>query len=851
MYPVAAAVKNTDVALWVKRLANQPWIPAIAPGGGRDDPPSLVLRPCEVVLPTSTSASPGVGGASAYMPTAYLSAELLQTISELHPKLTSLFAFASVKPTPPVDRLEMIAKLIIQTNTANGTVEPLCGTQVCSMELFNELVGIWVCLCSALDEQRLSPSELLKIKTIVHQKGYHSSQQAGTLCLIPYLKTNTTASLISISHCVHTSAASDKEGKEVSPSVKRSAGCALSHIGFILDFNLYLPSSSSLRSQAAVPPESKNIFTVAEVEAGGCVWVLASSASALSRMTVPAELLSSHLCVRYLKYISEKANSISSSSSSGSSSSRSRSSNKTTRGSCNTELNIMQKRSFSLALWLVVKTILISNGASSSSLSLSSSDGLTTNLSDEVLVKANSVLRKTIPSLCIYCKAFFPQPTTKGVWISAWPEKTSAVIPVLFDDKQGMEGAGSATTSCGVPVSHLLSLIPNHGCRPIGVLNYCDGTRGDEDCSLDADLKWLSVSDSLILKVLRIPRLSDKLCFSVEVKSTGIGESMAEASERFEVVMLLLKALDSSFVIDADGDDDDNNSIVHSPVLIKHKALAVSVSYPTCDGGRKTSLLPFFALRSMTSSSSNGSITSSSSNGSNGSSSSSSSSSSAGNVAVLCAGDADDYVTELEEISIALLNITPPSSQFSVFRKALSLLKHIENGAGFLKFYGRYFQSADSLVSNTSTEGVNDDIRVSSKIFQDQKKLHLLIEGLQARQLEVETLRKQEQEKHNQINKRKHQLEAVSITANSISTSNDEQNKHTAESFLSSIRNNSLASNTSNAAAASAKGMETGTGPLALSSMSARGVSNLPAWMTQGGDIDADISRKINTIEQI
>ena len=48
--PGATAV-TFDIANWVKLLSTNAWIPAVSPGASVTDVASLVLKPCEVLLP--------------------------------------------------------------------------------------------------------------------------------------------------------------------------------------------------------------------------------------------------------------------------------------------------------------------------------------------------------------------------------------------------------------------------------------------------------------------------------------------------------------------------------------------------------------------------------------------------------------------------------------------------------------------------------------------------------------------------------------------------------------------------------------------------------------------------------
>ena len=135
--PGASAV-NIGPAEWIHFLAKSRWVPAAAPGAPSDAPATLILRPSDVRLPKANSSI-----ADADMPTARLPASILSILSNLPHPLCDIFAWGTVKPAPPLERLVQISKQILAADKA------LTPHEVTDAQYYDELVGIWRSLALA------------------------------------------------------------------------------------------------------------------------------------------------------------------------------------------------------------------------------------------------------------------------------------------------------------------------------------------------------------------------------------------------------------------------------------------------------------------------------------------------------------------------------------------------------------------------------------------------------------------------------------------------------------------------------------------------------------------------------
>ena len=153
---------SLGLASFVRSLAVLRWIPCAAPGAPAEAPASLVCPPSECVLDASS-------GAATEMPTVRLPPALAKALSQLPPVVLKEFAFGSVKPRPPVDKLEALAveaERVDRQAAAQGVPDAQADEH-----LFFELVGVWRAIGAALREGRLSSDEQKRVLRVCQAGG--------------------------------------------------------------------------------------------------------------------------------------------------------------------------------------------------------------------------------------------------------------------------------------------------------------------------------------------------------------------------------------------------------------------------------------------------------------------------------------------------------------------------------------------------------------------------------------------------------------------------------------------------------------------------------------------------------
>jgi hypothetical protein len=188
-----AEVINLGPAEWISQLARLRWVPSLPPGSELHDPPSLILAPCEVLLSKDQNHT-----LSDLMPQAKLHHKQIQILQNLPPLLSTLFAWGTVAPPPPLEQFERLCQT--PTDVPNDE-NPFNGVITCSRSKYLEVANIWQSLLHAFHENRLTARERSRILKALNQ-------DRRQLFILPGPLKNT---LISISRCVSPSLSSDQD----------------------------------------------------------------------------------------------------------------------------------------------------------------------------------------------------------------------------------------------------------------------------------------------------------------------------------------------------------------------------------------------------------------------------------------------------------------------------------------------------------------------------------------------------------------------------------------------------------------------------------------------------------------
>lgn len=662
----------------------------------------MLCKPCEVILnfdtPSKSVASPSVPeDCCELMPSIRLPPAAIQILQKLPPDITALCAWGTVKPPPPIYRLETISKDICEvmsTISMDETTSPSdVNTYICSKEIYNELTVIWKSLCIAKREKRLSVDDLKTIRNICN-KVHNIANKRFHVCIFPITLGISQSSymLASISKCIFltevtsNSSSLHKHKSDSNPATVSDGAhlsiisCYLAKVGYIFNMNPYFSIGPIQTIKDDVKSESRNLWDE-------------KFYTYLHEIVDFQTFIGKDMCIQYcIDYCNAKAASYV----------MGRSSHPT----------LDEKKAYSGALWVVLSSIF--------------KDIKCINPwepSENNCKAAQLKLKQFIPNLSVFCR-HGPATGIDGFsasWYSVWNVRDNSMtsvnpLPVLQDD-DNIRSKGS-----GVHISNLLK--SDHNIQFIGIFDFCDGSKrsaddgtcGGTNNGSDDDCILYSRIDDVILNVLDIPRMSNKLHFSLQVKTSGKAQEQQELSERMHIVLSLLRYQILS--ISKNHFETDNKHIGvwkrhrhgafdDEPVVYKHNSLELVLKYPTArdTSGKWTtvsSTIPAYALRGALLPTTNGQSTRKVQS-------------------ILIAGEVDDYLSELEDIiTLQLLRIPQwmlhsngNKNISGLIRKSVILLKHIENEDNFIKYleryFGEYFKTAfDSDIDSCSRSKTNE-----------------------------------------------------------------------------------------------------------------------------------------------
>ena len=808
-----ANVVNLSVASWLYRLSNEPWVPARPPGSIEGDPATQVLRPREVALPTlrkqSTSraiphevelmhslSQSGIETVDdVAMPIAVLNTSTLTMLSSLPPKLQGVMKWGTVLPPPPIEQLEYFAKTISFNTQVDKRQEARLfeydSWVPCSQEELNGLLGVWRGICLAERQGRLNAQD--KRRVIAACQGQRGDD-------MPYLIPGAIeGTLYNMKRCIFIPSKGLSNDDDIICTI-------LSKLGFYLSISV--ASGESDKGFRGVNQSN---------------WILAPYADEVSRVLNLKSSISTTECMSFLKQYFGRLYDA--------------------NGTGNAPSNI-EKAALSACIFRVCK------GKASASASKSSSS----------ISESLRHLIQSVPHMYVYCKGgpgigpdAFP-PRWVPLWLngvrdrSKWKAGAAVasnlphVTPVLLDDvKHPPQG-------CGLYRSSLLR--PDHALQPLGMFDHALQDSVINDGLGKYHLQQLVTSDRDILKILKLPMVTDKKYFALGTRVKGDKLTISGVSSRLAVIFLLLNELKPIAQSPCRRDPTHNNRmLLFMPAVFKYESLTLSFKYPTFDNngdhsGFETVNLPAYAIRGAkeapTATQDNlGALTSTPIQ------------------SILLAGTAADYIPELEDIVLTHLYGTQPVLG-ARSRKALSLLTHIEDDVQFSKYLSRHFSEflsgSDGVVGHRNNDEL--DLTYSCSENNDENMPCLKTKLL----LAIKSINEKVNERDMRLSKKRKKgsddvepqcssqpcvvnVEATSDTINDttaigrgrgvcnkpawMTSSNDESGSNHPELKPKSDVNNITQLDESTVANLQPKGSGNGRG---------RGVINTPAWLTQQDD---------------
>ena len=638
-----AALVNLGPSSWLTTLASTAWVPAAAPGSSCDAPPTLMLRPSEVVLPPGQGEK---GDVNVDMPQARLPAAAMDTLRRLPVKISSALAWGTVKPKPPVVRLEALLKSLNTGDTVDSE------TGAVSEEVYQELSSVWRAVAYASREGRVTTSDEQKILsscgllTTVQQsaprpwqtqeqqhqnkKGkhqHHQRQQKAPPPPAPVVQRKKTSTLwvlpgingtvVRLDHCLYV----EREDNE-----DQAAASTLSRLGVV--FNCSAAAGAGWPLEDVSSDLQKLLKMSAEATTGHASDVLKACSASDGAPPVGEQW--------------------------------------------RRDSPVEFKAAYSWSLWLHAKVEL--------NLSFRREEDIR-NLPAGSAERVLKRLKVSFPHLLIYCRrgpthgpdAFAAQ------WLSVYPIKSkSNVSPVLIDD------AHVAAPGCGITKSSMLR--PSHKLQPVALLDHSLARKDDRT----SESSRLAQIDPFLLSCLGVPRMADNKKFTLRVAAGGPGELLVEPSVRLAVVLLLLQVSRAT----SGRSDRHEKTPLLTPQLIKHNTLTLHFQSKDCLPSaevEKTAVSAVWGAPSQRRENEEGE------------------SSIEGALALdprlmkhnkpmLLAGDPEDYVAELEELVITLVFGKHTGGYGDRPTKALRLLSHLEDREKFFKYlrkdFAAFFPSA-------------------------------------------------------------------------------------------------------------------------------------------------------------
>lgn len=529
-----ASAVSIGPAEWLVVLGSTSWVPAAPPGASIDDPPSLVLRPSQVALPTTSASSRSSlvfdDIIMEEMPTIRAPASVIHALIAAPEVVKRALQWGTMSPTPPLHQLYTIA-------CALSSAEHHEQRRDLEKMHYNDLVRIWRALSRAYRDDQLSGDELDWIQSIFASTMVSSSSSslqglnivpaygklwAWTSCI--RFDNSTTDVDIGIKGRVKYGEKNDCENGDCDDIM---TGKYLSQMGFLLDIG---PSNMTQTSSSSDG------------------WVLAPFREQMLALINPLSSVSRDAATTFISWCC------------------------TVEPTPTTHPDQWPciRHAFSSSLWLLIKPRRPPYSPSVSEAYLSS--------------YGFNALHDIFPNLKLFC-SYSPSVDYQLMlpmrWIPIWSthHDSRQVSPVLIDDLQSDHVDASTAPFTGMKVSSQLKV--EHNYQPLGVINhgYSTDPYDEQDHLTHSELKRLRVIDDMLLGVLGIHRCSDRSSFSLEIAVSSPPQYLDESyNARLEVVMILLQLHLQSY--NNAGLLSNEAAALTPPKLQKHKSLSVLFKTP-------------------------------------------------------------------------------------------------------------------------------------------------------------------------------------------------------------------------------------------------------------------------------
>ena len=235
---------------WMTDLASIKWVPAVMGDVPPDAPPTMVLSPAEVILPRFDDKF-GNNNISSEMPVARLPLHVLKIFGHAPPAVMNVLNWGTVKPKPPLERLE---KLIRATDNSDTNQD------------YEELVYIWRSLGIAHRENRLQISDQRKVRLLL--------EEAKKKKIIPAY-----GQLWELDRCVYL----HSPNYDINLSDEELALMCFCRAGYLFDM-------SSSHNDASRKNEKSD-------------WVLAHVSESLKALLQPASRANKHISAAFLNWV--------------------------------------------------------------------------------------------------------------------------------------------------------------------------------------------------------------------------------------------------------------------------------------------------------------------------------------------------------------------------------------------------------------------------------------------------------------------------------------------------------------------------------------------------------------------
>jgi hypothetical protein len=558
--------------------------------------------------------------------------------------LSNTFKWGSTKPLPPIDRLEELTNILAKINKEeeNNKLFTTVGddNSLPNNHLYSELVSLWRSIAIAHTDKRLSLKDCNRVSQIVN----------NNTKIIPGF-----GKLWNIYQCIKIISGSNFNSTSPESDGTLAAIYFLS-VGACLNINekstMYGDNNTS--------------------------WELSNVANAMISLIKPQSYVSSNLAKDYLNWF------------------------------CNKDLLLPPsnsiKKSYTLALWVLCKRNLPNNGI---------------NPSSEALKSCYQIIKQLCPNLKVFCKRMERK---KEIWLHIFESNDEDMLsdqiqhPVLIDDENITTGSGNIRSSL---------LRPHHNYQPIDILNsdYISNQFSSLE-NTDTDMKRLIDIEKNLINILQIPKISDLKLFQLKISASPNGEYLEKVSERLDVIIQLLKIIHYNPLQENVVVSDDISMPISTERIILQRHLTLNCQF-------KTPLMSTFEINSTfaiwgTKNYASMPLTKINNEKIN-------------TKFMLISGRVDDYNYEMEELVKRKVFNRKATVLFDVKRSllALKLLNYIEDEEIFMKHLHRNFDEFTKPVPDILP---NEKAGMSSiKVADMTRNLYLFIKEIKSNQLDVET----------------------------------------------------------------------------------------------------------------